>query len=94
MKVALVATHADQRTCPRLSTGELISGEGNIVLYQIKKVFGKLFDICEMLFVVDSNNAQSRDIKVLRTHLSNLRNAILKVRSAVKIKFTDFLINK
>ena len=83
MKVALVATHADQRTCPKLSSGELISGEGNIVLYQIKKVFGKLFDICEMLFVVDCHNAQSRDMKLLRTHLANTRNAILKVRESL-----------
>ena len=80
MKVALVATHADQNICPRLSSGELISGEGNIVLHQIKKTFGKLFDISEVLFVVDCQNAQSRDMKLLRTHLSNLRNAILKVR--------------
>ncbi|XP_033634633.1 death-associated protein kinase 1-like isoform X1 [Asterias rubens] len=78
MKIALVATHADYRTCPKLPSGELISGEGNIVLYQIKKSFGRLFDICEMLFVVDANNSQSRDMKLLRTHLSNLRNAVVK----------------
>ena len=91
MKVALVATHADHRTCPKLPSGELISGEGNIVLYQIKKAFGRLFDICEMLFVVDCNNSQSRDMKLLRSHLSNLRNAVIKVsgRSAVTSCWTS-----
>lgn len=79
-KIALVATHADHTQCPKQPTGEMISGEGNIVLYQTKRLFGRLFDICDVLFVMDANSAQSKDVKMLRTHISSLRNSILKVR--------------
>lgn len=80
VKVILVATHADQCNCPRQPSGELVSGQGNILLYEVKKTFGKVLDICEMLFILDAKNSQSKDIKLLRTHLSNLRNSYLKVR--------------
>ncbi|XP_071845037.1 death-associated protein kinase 1-like isoform X3 [Apostichopus japonicus] len=78
VKVILVATHADQCNCPRQPSGELVSGQGNILLYEVKKTFGKVLDICEMLFILDAKNSQSRDIKLLRTHISNLRNSYLK----------------
>lgn len=81
VKVILVATHADQCNCPRQPSGELVSGQGNILLYEVKKTFGKILDICEMLFILDAKNSQSKDIKLLRTHLSNLRTSFLKMES-------------
>ncbi|XP_063956306.1 death-associated protein kinase 1-like isoform X1 [Lytechinus pictus] len=84
-KIALVATHADHAQCPKQPTGEMVSGEGNIVLYQTKRLFGRLFDICDVLFVMDAHIAQSKDIKMLRTHISSLRNSILKVEAPVSV---------
>ncbi|XP_071952738.1 death-associated protein kinase 1-like [Antedon mediterranea] len=78
LRIILVGTHADLRNCPKLSSGESVSGEGNIILYQMKKRFGRLFDISEMLFVMDTKNPQSKDMKMLRQHLANIKNAIVK----------------
>ncbi|XP_033120614.1 death-associated protein kinase 1-like isoform X2 [Anneissia japonica] len=78
LRILLVATHADLRSCPKLSSGESVSGEGNIILYQMKKRFGRLFDISEMLFVMDTKNPQSKDMKLLRQHLGNTKNAIVQ----------------
>ena len=90
IKIALVATHADQCHCPKQPSGEMVSGEGNIVLYQTKRLFGRVFDICDVLFVVDAHSSQSKDMKMLRTHISSLRNSVLKVRFSPILYFSLF----
>ncbi|XP_006823401.1 death-associated protein kinase 1-like [Saccoglossus kowalevskii] len=87
MKVIIIGTHADVVNCPRTATGEYVSGEGNVVLYQVKKIYGKQFDICEMMFVVDAHASSSREMKLLRTYLANVKNAIIKAEGCITSLF-------
>ncbi|XP_077989315.1 death-associated protein kinase 1-like [Glandiceps talaboti] len=91
MKVILIGTHPDTVNCPRTSTGEYVSGEGNVVLYQIKKIYGRQFDICDMLFVLDAHASSSKEMKLLRTYLSNVKNSIMKSESCVSTLFDTVL---
>ncbi|XP_066273711.1 death-associated protein kinase 1-like isoform X3 [Branchiostoma lanceolatum] len=71
--VLLVATHADIVNSPRAFSGEYVSGVGSVVFHEMKNKFGHLFDMVERLFVLDTNASQSRDMKLLRTTLAELR---------------------
>ncbi|XP_070543230.1 death-associated protein kinase 1-like isoform X2 [Ptychodera flava] len=91
MKVILIATHPDIVNCPKTSTGEYVSGEGNVVLYQVKKTYGRQFDICDMLFVSDAHSSSSREMKLLRTYLANLKNAVVKTEPSVSTLYDTIL---
>uniref|UniRef100_A0A8C2YZU1 non-specific serine/threonine protein kinase n=1 Tax=Cyclopterus lumpus TaxID=8103 RepID=A0A8C2YZU1_CYCLU len=75
--VVLVATHADLADVPRAFSGEFTYDKENALLKEVRNRFGVDLQISDTLFVMDAGASNSKDIKLLRSHLQELRANII-----------------
>ncbi|XP_052411664.1 death-associated protein kinase 1 isoform X1 [Carassius gibelio] len=75
--VVLVATHADIVNLPRSFGGEFSYDKERSLLKEVRNRFGNDLHIAEKLFVMDAGASNSRDMKLLRNLLLELRNTII-----------------
>uniref|UniRef100_UPI00358FCEC6 death-associated protein kinase 1-like n=1 Tax=Myxine glutinosa TaxID=7769 RepID=UPI00358FCEC6 len=83
LRVVLVATHADIVNCPRGHSGEFVYRAGAQLLRKVKHRFGTDLDISDRIFVLDATAAQSKDVKLLRSHLLEVRTKIITEEKCV-----------
>ncbi|XP_074851244.1 death-associated protein kinase 1 isoform X2 [Carettochelys insculpta] len=79
LHVVLVATHADIVNLPRPVGGEFGYDKDMSLLKEIRNRFGNDLQILDKLFVLDAGASGSKDMKLLRTHLQELRSQIISV---------------
>uniref|UniRef100_A0A3B3R0F1 Death-associated protein kinase 1 n=1 Tax=Paramormyrops kingsleyae TaxID=1676925 RepID=A0A3B3R0F1_9TELE len=77
LQVVLVATHADFVNLPRSFGGEFNYDKERCLLKEVRSRFGNDLQISEKVFVVDAGASNSKDMKLLRNHLQDLRNSII-----------------
>ncbi|KAG7477235.1 hypothetical protein MATL_G00092010 [Megalops atlanticus] len=77
LRVVLVATHADIMNLPRSFGGEFAYDKERSLLKEIKSRFGNDLQISEKIFVMDAGASTSKEMKLLRNHLLELRNSII-----------------
>nr|XP_015195615.1 PREDICTED: death-associated protein kinase 1 [Lepisosteus oculatus]XP_015195616.1 PREDICTED: death-associated protein kinase 1 [Lepisosteus oculatus]XP_015195617.1 PREDICTED: death-associated protein kinase 1 [Lepisosteus oculatus]XP_015195618.1 PREDICTED: death-associated protein kinase 1 [Lepisosteus oculatus] len=77
LRVVLVATHADIVNLPRAFGGEFGYDKELSLLKEVRTRFGNDLQISERLFVLDAGASNSKDMKLLRNHLQELRNVII-----------------
>ncbi|XP_018614684.1 death-associated protein kinase 1 [Scleropages formosus] len=77
LRVVLVATHADIVNLPRSYGGEFSYDKERSLLKEVRNRFGNDLQISEKLYVVDAGASNSKDMKLLRNHLQELRNSII-----------------
>lgn len=77
LEIVLVATHADIVNCPRSFGGEFVYDKGLSLLKELKSRFGNDMQISDRLFVLDAGASGSKDMKMLRNHLLELRTRII-----------------
>ncbi|XP_077200720.1 death-associated protein kinase 1 [Paroedura picta] len=77
LHVVLVATHADIVNLPRSAGGEFHYDKDTSLLKEIRNRFGNDLHILERLFILDSGASGSKDMKILRNHLQELRSQII-----------------
>uniref|UniRef100_A0A671R4K9 non-specific serine/threonine protein kinase n=1 Tax=Sinocyclocheilus anshuiensis TaxID=1608454 RepID=A0A671R4K9_9TELE len=77
LRVVLVATHADIVNLPRSFGGEFSYDKERSLLKEVRNRFGNDLHIAEKLFVMDAGASNSKDIKLLRNLLLELRNTII-----------------
>ncbi|XP_050967210.1 death-associated protein kinase 1 [Labeo rohita] len=77
LRVVLVATHADIVNLPRSFGGEFSYDKERSLLKEVRNRFGNDLLIAEKLFVMDSGASNSKDMKLLRNLLLELRNTII-----------------
>ncbi|XP_042303696.1 death-associated protein kinase 1 [Sceloporus undulatus] len=77
LHVALVATHADIVNLPRSTGGEFLYDKDTSLLKEIRNRFGNDLHILDRLFVLDAGASGSKDMKILRNHLQELRSQII-----------------
>ncbi|KAL0979949.1 hypothetical protein UPYG_G00191960 [Umbra pygmaea] len=77
LKVVLVGTHADVASLIRGPGGEFCYAKEKPLLKELRNRFGLDLQLSERLFVMDTGASNSKDIKLLRSHLLELRNTIL-----------------
>uniref|UniRef100_A0A665ULM2 non-specific serine/threonine protein kinase n=1 Tax=Echeneis naucrates TaxID=173247 RepID=A0A665ULM2_ECHNA len=80
--VVLVATHADLADVPRAFSGEFTYDKERALLKEVRNRFGNDLQISDKLFVMDAGASNSKDMKLLRSHLQELRTNIISVSSA------------
>uniref|UniRef100_A0ABI7WER1 Death associated protein kinase 1 n=1 Tax=Felis catus TaxID=9685 RepID=A0ABI7WER1_FELCA len=79
LHVVLVATHADIMNVPRPAGGEFGYDKDTSLLKEIRNRFGNDLHISNKLFVLDAGASGSKDMKVLRSHLQDIRSQIVSV---------------
>ncbi|XP_068830546.1 death-associated protein kinase 1 [Capricornis sumatraensis] len=79
LRVVLVATHADIVNLPRSAGGEFGYDKDTSLLKEIRNRFGNDLHISNKLFVLDAGASGSKDMKVLRNHLQEIRSQIVSV---------------
>uniref|UniRef100_A0A673TSA2 Death-associated protein kinase 1 n=1 Tax=Suricata suricatta TaxID=37032 RepID=A0A673TSA2_SURSU len=79
LHVVLVATHADIMNVPRPAGGEFGYDKDTSLLKEIRNRFGNDLRISHKLFVLDAGASGSKDMKVLRSHLQDIRSQIVSV---------------
>ncbi|EFB21936.1 hypothetical protein PANDA_009083 [Ailuropoda melanoleuca] len=79
LHVVLVATHADIMNVPRPAGGEFRYDKDASLLKEIRNRFGNDLHISNKLFVLDAGASGSKDMKVLRSHLQDIRSQIISV---------------
>ncbi|KAJ8790073.1 hypothetical protein J1605_021511 [Eschrichtius robustus] len=79
LRVVLVATHADIMNIPRLAGGEFGYDKDTSLLKEVRNRFGNDLHISNKLFVLDAGASGSKDMKVLRNHLQEIRSQIVSV---------------
>uniref|UniRef100_A0A8D0L365 Death associated protein kinase 1 n=1 Tax=Sphenodon punctatus TaxID=8508 RepID=A0A8D0L365_SPHPU len=79
LHVVLVATHADIVNLPRPVGGEFGYDKDMSLVKEIRNRFGNDLHILDKLFVLDSGASGSKDMKILRNHLQELRSQIVSV---------------
>uniref|UniRef100_A0A8C5U563 Death associated protein kinase 1 n=1 Tax=Malurus cyaneus samueli TaxID=2593467 RepID=A0A8C5U563_9PASS len=79
LRVVLVATHADIVNLPRPVGGEFWYDKDVSLLKEIRNRFGNDLQISEKLFVLDAGASGSKDMKLLRNHLQEIRSQIISV---------------
>ncbi|XP_054544856.1 death-associated protein kinase 1 isoform X2 [Talpa occidentalis] len=79
LRVVLVATHADIMNVPRPAGGEFGYDKDTSLLKEIRNRFGNDLHISDKLFVLDAGASGSKDMKVLRNHLQEIRSQIVSV---------------
>ncbi|NWV03248.1 DAPK1 kinase, partial [Ptilonorhynchus violaceus] len=79
LRVVLVATHADIVNLPRPVGGEFWYDKDISLLKEIRNRFGNDLQISEKLFVLDAGASGSKDMKLLRNHLQEIRSQIISV---------------
>uniref|UniRef100_A0A803XRS3 Death domain-containing protein n=1 Tax=Meleagris gallopavo TaxID=9103 RepID=A0A803XRS3_MELGA len=77
LRVVLVATHADIVNLPRPAGGEFWYDKDMSFLKEIRNRFGNDLQISEKLFVLDAGASGSKDMKLLRNHLQEIRSQII-----------------
>ncbi|XP_073201098.1 death-associated protein kinase 1 isoform X4 [Lepidochelys kempii] len=77
--VVLVATHADIVNLPRPVGGEFGYDKDMSLLKEIRNRFGNDLQILDKLFVLDAGASGSKDMKLLRNHLQELRSQIISI---------------
>ncbi|KAK2911778.1 hypothetical protein Q8A67_003911 [Cirrhinus molitorella] len=77
LRVVLVATHADIVNLPRSFGGEFSYDKERSLLKEVRNRFGNDLLIAEKLFVMDAGASNSKDMKLLRNLLLELRNTII-----------------
>ncbi|XP_029295252.1 death-associated protein kinase 1 [Cottoperca gobio] len=77
LMVVLVATHADLADVPRTLSGEFIYDKEKALLKEVKNRFGVDLNISDQLFVTDAGASNSKEMKLLRCHLQELRANII-----------------
>uniref|UniRef100_A0A8C2BES2 non-specific serine/threonine protein kinase n=1 Tax=Cyprinus carpio TaxID=7962 RepID=A0A8C2BES2_CYPCA len=77
LHVVLVATHADIVNLPRSFGGEFSYDKERSLLREVRNRFGNDLHIAEKLFVMDAGASNSKDMKLLRNLLLELRNTII-----------------
>uniref|UniRef100_UPI003AAFA021 death-associated protein kinase 1 n=1 Tax=Centroberyx gerrardi TaxID=166262 RepID=UPI003AAFA021 len=77
LAVVLVATHADLANVPRAFSGEFSYDKERALLKEVRNRFGNDLEISDKLFVTDAGASNSRDMKLLRSHLQELRTSII-----------------
>ncbi|XP_030629259.1 death-associated protein kinase 1 isoform X2 [Chanos chanos] len=77
LQVILVATHADIVNLPRSFGGEFSYDKEKALLKEVKNRFGNDLQITDKLFVLDAGASNSRDMKLLRNVLLELRSSII-----------------
>uniref|UniRef100_A0A8D3E3K1 non-specific serine/threonine protein kinase n=1 Tax=Scophthalmus maximus TaxID=52904 RepID=A0A8D3E3K1_SCOMX len=75
--VVLVATHADLADVPRAFTGDFSYDKERALLKEVRNRFGNDLQISDKLFVADAGASNSKDVKLLRSHLQELRTDII-----------------
>uniref|UniRef100_A0A8C6ZA38 non-specific serine/threonine protein kinase n=1 Tax=Nothoprocta perdicaria TaxID=30464 RepID=A0A8C6ZA38_NOTPE len=78
LRVVLVATHADIVNLPR-PAGEFAYDKDMSLLKEIRNRFGNDLQISDKLFVLDAGASGSKDMKLLRNHLQEIRSQIISV---------------
>uniref|UniRef100_A0A493U3E6 Death associated protein kinase 1 n=1 Tax=Anas platyrhynchos platyrhynchos TaxID=8840 RepID=A0A493U3E6_ANAPP len=78
LRVVLVATHADIVNLPR-PVGEFWYDKDMSLLKEIRNRFGNDLHISDKLFVLDAGASGSKDMKLLRNHLQEIRSQIISV---------------
>uniref|UniRef100_A0A8C3KB06 Death associated protein kinase 1 n=1 Tax=Calidris pygmaea TaxID=425635 RepID=A0A8C3KB06_9CHAR len=79
LRVVLVATHADIVNLPRPVAGEFWYDKDMSLLKEIRNRFGNDLQISDKLFVLDAGASGSKDMKLLRNHLQEIRSQIVSV---------------
>ncbi|KAI1239905.1 hypothetical protein IHE44_0011343 [Lamprotornis superbus] len=79
LHVVLVATHADIVNLPRPVGGEFWYDKDISLLKEIRNRFGNDLQISEKLFVLDAGASGSKDMKLLRNHLQEIRSQIVSI---------------
>uniref|UniRef100_A0A8B9Q404 non-specific serine/threonine protein kinase n=1 Tax=Apteryx owenii TaxID=8824 RepID=A0A8B9Q404_APTOW len=82
LRVVLVATHADIVNLPRPVGGEFGYDKDMSLLKEIRNRFGNDLQISDKLFVLDAGASGSKDMKLLRNHLQEIRSQIISVSNA------------
>ncbi|KAJ4922963.1 hypothetical protein JOQ06_021283 [Pogonophryne albipinna] len=77
LAVVLVATHADLADVPRAFSGEFTYDKEKALVKEVRNRFGVDMEISEQLFVMDAGASNSKDVKLLRIHLQELRASII-----------------
>uniref|UniRef100_A0A1A8CI28 non-specific serine/threonine protein kinase n=1 Tax=Nothobranchius kadleci TaxID=1051664 RepID=A0A1A8CI28_NOTKA len=77
LPVVLVATHADLANIPRTFSGEFSYDKERSLLKEVRARFGNDLQVSDKLFVMDTGASSSRDVKLLRSHLQELRSGII-----------------
>uniref|UniRef100_A0A8B9EQM4 Death-associated protein kinase 1 n=1 Tax=Anser cygnoides TaxID=8845 RepID=A0A8B9EQM4_ANSCY len=77
LRVVLVATHADIVNLPRPVGGEFWYDKDMSLLKEIRNRFGNDLHISDKLFVLDAGASGSKDMKLLRNHLQEIRSQII-----------------
>ncbi|KAF7205370.1 death associated protein kinase 1 [Nothobranchius furzeri] len=77
LPVVLVATHADLANIPRTFSGEFSYDKERSLLKEVRTRFGNDLQVSDKLFVMDTGASSSRDVKLLRSHLQELRSGII-----------------
>uniref|UniRef100_A0A3P9IYB1 non-specific serine/threonine protein kinase n=1 Tax=Oryzias latipes TaxID=8090 RepID=A0A3P9IYB1_ORYLA len=83
LAAVLVATHADLAGVPRAFSGEFSYDKERALLKEVRNRFGNDLQITDRLFVMDAGASNSRDVKLLRSHLQELRAAVISRCSPV-----------
>uniref|UniRef100_A0A8C8DQZ8 Death-associated protein kinase 1 n=1 Tax=Oryzias sinensis TaxID=183150 RepID=A0A8C8DQZ8_9TELE len=83
LAAVLVATHADLAGVPRAFSGEFSYDKERALLKEVRNRFGNDLQISDRLFVMDAGASNSRDVKLLRIHLQELRAAVISRCSPV-----------
>lgn len=77
LKVVLVATHADIVNLPRPAGGEYGYDKDMSLIKEIRNRFGNDLQISDKLFVLDAGASGSKEMKLLRNHLQELRGQLI-----------------
>ncbi|KAM9446587.1 death-associated protein kinase 1 [Clarias gariepinus] len=77
LHVVLVATHADIASLPRSFGGEFSYDRERALLKEVRNRFGNDLQIADKLFIMDAGASNSKDMKLLRNLLLELRNSII-----------------
>uniref|UniRef100_A0AAY4E0D7 non-specific serine/threonine protein kinase n=1 Tax=Denticeps clupeoides TaxID=299321 RepID=A0AAY4E0D7_9TELE len=79
LQVVLVATHGDLVNLPRSFGGEFSYDKERSLLKEVRSRFGNDLHITEKIFIMDAGASNSREMKLLRNLLLELRNNIIAV---------------
>lgn len=77
--VILVATHADSVHTPRDNTGQYVSDHAQSLCSKLAAQYQTIFHIHSTPIVLDSHQANSQGIKILKNSVQSIRNIICQV---------------
>ncbi|XP_061528302.1 death-associated protein kinase 1 isoform X3 [Phycodurus eques] len=90
--VVLVGTHADLGDVPRGFSGEFSYNKERALLKEVRSRFGNDLQISDKLFVMDAGASNSKDMKLLRNHLQELRAHIVSSCGAMTLLSERLLV--